>query len=104
MDEKIKKKAAQKDTFGKILKYIRKYWFFIILSLVFAAVTVALTLYIPILTGRAIDYIIGPGNVEFGAVWKILQTIVIHEQRNQRNCNRDRDRSDSGCPVDHEYM
>lgn len=77
MDEKIKKKAAQKDTFGKILKYIRKYWFFIILSLVFAAVTVALTLYIPILTGRAIDYIIGPGNVEFGAVWKILQTIVI---------------------------
>lgn len=66
----------KKDTFRRILKYIKKYWFFVILSLVFAAVTVALTLYIPILTGRAIDYIVGPGDVDFAAIRGVLQMIV----------------------------
>ncbi len=45
---------------------------FLILSLVFAVITVVTTLYAPVLTGRAIDYIIGPSNVEFSAVAKIL--------------------------------
>ncbi len=76
MDEK-KKKAARKDTFGKILRYIKKYWFFVALSLVFAAVTVALTLYIPILTGRAVDFIIGPGKVDFTGIWKVLKTAAV---------------------------
>ncbi len=77
MDDKWKKKAVKKDTFRKILKYIRKYWFFVGLSLIFAAVTVALTLYIPILTGRAIDSILGPGAVDFNGVRNVLQTIVV---------------------------
>ena len=72
-----RKAAGRKDTFRKILKYIKKYRFSVVLSLLFAAVTVALTLYIPILTGRAIDYIVGPGNVDFAAVGKVLVTIVI---------------------------
>ena len=72
-----RKAAGRKDTFRKILKYIKKYRFSVVLSLFFAAVTVALTLYIPILTGRAIDYIVGPGNVDFAAVGKVLVTIVI---------------------------
>ena len=53
--KEYRKAAGRKDTFRKILKYIKKYRFSVVLSLLFAAVTVALTLYIPILTGRAID-------------------------------------------------
>ena len=45
----------QKTTVKKVLDYIRRYWFYLGLSIVLAAVTVALTLYIPILTGRAVD-------------------------------------------------
>ena len=75
--KEYRKAAGRKDTFRKILKYIKKYRFSVVLSLLFAAVTVALTLYIPILTGRAIDYIVGPGNVDFAAVGKVLVTIVI---------------------------
>ena len=44
MDDKMKKQPARKDTFRKILHYIGKYWFFVVLSILFAAVTVALTL------------------------------------------------------------
>ena len=44
----------QKTTVKKVLDYIRRYWFYLGLSIVLAAVTVALTLYIPILTGRAV--------------------------------------------------
>ena len=75
--KEYRKAAGRKDTFRKILKYIKKYRFSVVLSLLFAAVTVALTLYIPILTGRAIDYIVGPGNVDFAEVGKVLVTIVI---------------------------
>ena len=49
----------------KVLKYIKKYRISVILSLFFAAVTVVLTLYLPILTGDAVDYMIGKGQVDF---------------------------------------
>ena len=55
----------QKTTVKKVLDYIRRYWFYLGLSIVLAAVTVALTLYIPILTGRAVDLIITKGQVDF---------------------------------------
>ena len=58
----------QKGTLKKVLRYIRKYAFFLICSLVLAAVTVALTLYVPILTGQAIDSIVRPGDVDFANV------------------------------------
>lgn len=77
MDDKMKKQPARKDTFRKILHYIGKYWFFVVLSILFAAVTVALTLYIPILTGKAVDFIIGPGHVDFAGVFGVLRTAVI---------------------------
>ena len=48
----------QKATLGKVLHYIRRYWVILGLSIVLAAVTVAGTLYIPILTGRAVDFIV----------------------------------------------
>lgn len=65
-------KASQTATLLKVLSYIKKYKLYIILSLVTAAVTVASSLYIPILTGDAIDYIIGPGKVDYSAILKII--------------------------------
>lgn len=68
---------SQKETLKEVLRYIRKYSFFLICSLVLAAVTVALTLYVPILTGHAIDFIVGPGDVDFTRVAEVLWKIGI---------------------------
>lgn len=51
--------------------------FYVVLSVVFAAATVAMTLYVPILTGDAIDLIVGKGNVDFSAVYAIVKKIII---------------------------
>ena len=61
-----------KSTFVKLLKRIKKHSFFIIVSLIMAAVTVATTLYVPILVGRGIDCIIGVNNVDFAKIVNIL--------------------------------
>ena len=66
-----------KSTFVKLLKRIKKHSFFIILSLIMAAVTVATTLYVPILVGRGIDCIIGVNNVDFAKIVNILIRIGI---------------------------
>lgn len=68
---------SQKETIRKVLQYIRTYWLYLILSLLLAVVTVALTLYIPILTGNAIDAIVGKGQVDFDAVFYICKKIAI---------------------------
>jgi len=68
----IKQKEVKKKTLSKVLNRIKKYWLYIILSIISAAVTVASTLYVPILIGRAIDSIIKPGEVEFDSVFAIL--------------------------------
>ncbi len=65
----------QKATPGKVLHYIRRYWVILGLSIVLAAVTVAGTLYIPILTGRAVDFIVGKGAVDFAGVLHVLELI-----------------------------
>ena len=49
----------------KVLRRIKKYWFFLALSVIMAIITVASTLYVPILIGKAIDYIVGANNVDF---------------------------------------
>ncbi len=67
----------KKSAIFKVLRYIKRYWGFVIMSLLFAAVTVALTLYIPNLTGKAIDFIIAKGFVNFDGVWDILVQIVV---------------------------
>ena len=46
---------ARKDTLKKVMRYIKRYRFFILLSLLCAVISVVLSLYIPILTGEAID-------------------------------------------------
>lgn len=58
-------------TLKKVLKYIRRYFFWLILSVLLAAATVAGTLYIPIIAGNAIDCIV-EGGVDFAAIFPLL--------------------------------
>ena len=68
---------TQKETIKKVLHYIRRYRFFLIVSLVLALITVVLTLYVPILTGQAVDLIVGKGQVDFAGVYHICVKIGI---------------------------
>ena len=64
-------------TLKKVLKRIEKYRILVVLSLLMAAVTVLLTLYLPILSGQAVDGIIAKGMVNFTGLFRILKTMVI---------------------------
>ena len=64
-------------TLRRILTYIREYRLWVAFSLTMAVATVALTLYVPILTGRAVDRIVGQGHVDFGGLLRILRVILI---------------------------
>ncbi|MBE5929243.1 MAG: ABC transporter ATP-binding protein [Lachnospiraceae bacterium] len=64
-------------TIKKVIRYIGKYRFLLLCSVLLAAISVVLTLYIPILTGQVIDCIIGPGNVDFDKIAGILVTMLI---------------------------
>lgn len=66
-----------KATLKKVLTYIDKYKYYLVLSMVFAVISVSLTLYAPILIGNAIDCILSPGNVDFALMGKILIKLVI---------------------------
>ena len=68
----MKGQKAQKGTLKKVLRYIRPYWALVGLSFLLAAVTVAASLYLPILTGDAVDLILGPGQVDFAGIFRIL--------------------------------
>lgn len=65
-------KKAKAGTFKKVLSYMKRYIPVLVFSLVLSVITVALTLYFPILTGRAIDLIVGKGDVDFAAMKVIL--------------------------------
>ena len=73
----MKKQAGQKEIIKKVLEYIRPQWFRVLLSLLMAVISVALTLYLPVLTGRVVDHILGPGKVEFTEIFAILRTMLI---------------------------
>lgn len=66
------KKKTQKDILLKVWSYIKRYRILVLLSIVFAGIVVALTLYLPILIGEAIDYIVEPGKVDFDIIKGIL--------------------------------
>jgi len=70
-------KKKNKGTLKKVFSYIGKYKYYLILSMFFAAVTVGLTLYAPILVGKAIDCIIGKGNVDFVNMKSILIKVAV---------------------------
>ena len=65
-----------RETLKRVLRSIRPYRGGVLLSLALALVTVALTLYVPILTGEAVDQILGPGQVDFSALAAILFRIL----------------------------
>ena len=70
-------KTNNKATMKRVLKYIRKYTPALVLSLLLAGLTVLLTLYIPILTGNAVDLIIGEGQVDMPDIFAIMKKIAI---------------------------
>ncbi len=70
-------KKVDKGTLLKVLGYLGKYKLHIALTLILAAITVGMTLYIPILVGNAIDYIIDAGNVDFNSIYEIIVRIVV---------------------------
>ena len=80
MSAKAKSKLTpeqRKATLQRVLEKIRPYSFFVVCSLIVAAVSVAAQLYIPILCGSAIDMMLGKGNVDFNGVLRIVVEIVI---------------------------
>lgn len=76
-----KKETEQKDrnrrTIRRILQHIRPYRILVVISLLLSILTVALTLYIPILTGRGVDYIAGRGKVNFTGLFSVISAILI---------------------------
>ncbi len=75
-DKQIYQKSGQMAALRQVLAYIRKYWFLVGLSLILAAVTVALTLYVPILTGNAVDLLLGKEAVDFDSIFRIMIMIA----------------------------
>ncbi|MDO5349886.1 MAG: ABC transporter ATP-binding protein [Lachnospiraceae bacterium] len=70
-------KAVSTATLKRILTYIKKYRIAVAASILMATVTVALTLYVPVLIGQAVDMIIGPGQVDYAALTKVLTKIGV---------------------------
>ena len=68
---------SQREILRKVLRYIKHYWLYLILSIVLALGTVAATLYIPILTGDAVDYIVAKGQVDFDSILSICKEIAL---------------------------
>lgn len=71
------KKEKNNDTVKTVLKYIKKYRISIALSLFFAVVTVVLTLYLPILTGDAVDFMIEKGRVDFDSLAALIVKMAV---------------------------
>ena len=69
----MKEHGTQTGTLRKVMHYLKRYWLLMALSILFAGLTVAMTLYIPILVGRAVDLIVGPGAVDFAEIARILK-------------------------------
>ncbi|MBE6923829.1 MAG: ABC transporter ATP-binding protein [Ruminococcaceae bacterium] len=67
----------QSQIIREVLSRLRRYWVLLVLSLLMAALSVAMSLYIPILVGKAIDCIIGAGNVDFAMLGRHLLVVGI---------------------------
>ncbi len=72
-----KKKTGQGKTLKKVFRHLGKYRIFVIFSILLATVSVALTLYVPKLTGHAVDYIVTAGQVDFPGVVEVMVRIGI---------------------------
>ena len=76
-DKKTPSIASQGAVMRRVLQYIGPHVSLVVLSLALCLISVALTLYVPILVGRAVDCIVGPNAVDFAALTPILMTIAI---------------------------
>ena len=76
-DKKTPSIASQGAVMRRVLQYIGPHVSLVVLSLVLCLISVALTLYVPILVGRAVDCIVGPNAVDFAALTPILMTIAV---------------------------
>lgn len=70
-------KEMNQEILKKVLDHIGKYKIFLFFSIVLAAISVILTLYIPILTGQAVDCILGPSAVDFDGILDILKKMAV---------------------------
>lgn len=70
-------RSVNKKTILRILRYIKRYRFLVVLSLICAAISVVLTLYAPIIMGHAVDKVVGPGNVDFTGLKGMLAKLVV---------------------------
>lgn len=68
-----KHKIKEKSTMKKVLRYVGTYWYLVVLSILLAAVSALLTLYVPILIGDAIDLIVEQGKVDFTSIFVYLR-------------------------------
>ena len=76
-DKKTPSIASQGAVLRRVLQYIGPHVSLVVLSLALCLISVALTLYVPILVGRAVDCIVGPNAVDFAALTPILMTIAV---------------------------
>ena len=72
-----KMSSEQSEVLKKVLRYMRRYWFYLVISILLAAITVASTLYIPLLTGDAVDCIVGKGHVDWAGVFAVLKQMAM---------------------------
>lgn len=70
-------RGKQKGTFLKVLNRIKKYWFYLGVSLLLTMIAVAGTLYLPILTGKAVDHIVDKGMVDFEGLFVIFKSMIM---------------------------
>ena len=82
MADKIKKnndktQKSQAATLKEVIRRLGRYRIFLVFSILLATVSVALTLYIPKLTGHAVDYVIGKGEVNFPGVIRVMIQIGV---------------------------
>ena len=73
----MEKTNFKRETMKKVLRYVSCYWYYLAASILLALAVVVLTLSVPLLTGDAIDCIIGKGEVDFAALTKILRQIAV---------------------------
>ncbi len=69
--------TSQWEVLKKVLNYLKKYWFWMILSIILAFISVVCTLYVPILIGKTMDLILGYQQVDFAGIYALFKTLVI---------------------------
>lgn len=71
------RKPKAKSTILRTLGYLKKYWYLLVLAFLFAAINSVFEIFIPILIGRGIDYIVGPGDVNFDILLKYIIALSV---------------------------